>query len=108
MLNRPMRIFSLVVFLTVILAVTLVLCRSLDDQTAQLEAQRQALRYQQIELEAKKSALQTELSRSSSDSYIMQVAREDYGYLLPGEIRFHVTNIDDLYAVHEVSVEEAQ
>ncbi len=106
MLNRPIRVFSVAVALAVILAVTLVLCRSYGERTNELQAQLKALSREQVALEAEKSALQIELTQTESSSYIMQVAREDYGYLLPGEIRFHVTNIDDLYAVHEVTVED--
>ena len=106
MLNKPIRIFFLVVAITVCAAITLILCRTLDERTAEVNAQTEALSRPQVALDARQSALQDELSRANSDAYVMQVAREDYGYLLPGEIRFHVSNIDDLYAVHEVSVED--
>ncbi len=105
-MKKKIRIFDLTVAIALILAVTLVLNNHLSSRYAALEAERKALRLEQIELESIKSSLQSELNRSDSDAYIMQVAREDYGYLMPGEILFKVSNIDDLYAVHEVSVEE--
>ncbi len=104
-MKKRVRVFDLVVFIAAALAVTLMLVNHLNARYASLEAERQALRMEQIGLEAVKSSLQNELNRSDTDSYIIQVAREDYGYLMPGEILFKVSNIDDLYAVHEVSME---
>ncbi len=106
-MKKKIRVFDLTVAVVLILAVSLVVVNHLNSRYAALEAERQALRLEQIRLESIKSSLQNELNRSESDSYIMQVAREDYGYLMPGEILFRVSNIDDLYAVHEVSAEEA-
>ena len=105
MLNKPIRIFSLIVTVTVLAAITLIICRTLDDRIAEVRAQTEALARPQVDLDARQSALQDELNRADTKACIMQVAREDYGYLFDGETRFHVSNIDKLYAVHEVSVE---
>ncbi len=107
-MKKKFPLFELVVIVSLIAAVTLVLVNHLNSQYASLTAENRNLRDEQVSLEAIKSALQTELSRSETSAYIMQVAREDYGYLMPGEILFKVSNIDDLYAVHEVSLEYAQ
>ncbi len=105
-MKKKFRVFDLVVVIVLILAVTLVLNNHFNAQYAALEAEHKALRMEQIQLEAIKSSLQGELNRSETDAYIMQVAREDYGYLMPGEILFKVSNIDSLYAAHEVTTEE--
>lgn len=105
-MKKRIRVFELVVAVALLLAVTLVVNNHLNAQYAALEAEHKALRMEQIQLDSIKSSLQSELHRSDTDAYIMQVAREDYGYLMPGEILFRVSNIDDLYATHEVTLEE--
>ena len=105
-MKKRIRVFELVVAVALLLAVTLVLSNHFDAQYAALEAEHKALRMEQIQLDSIKSSLQGELHRSDTDAYIMQVAREDYGYLMPGEILFRVSNIDSLYATHEVTLEE--
>lgn len=105
-MKKRIRVFDLSVAVAAILAVTLVLTNHFNARLAALEAEHKALRMEQIQLEAIKSSLQGELNRSETDAYIMQVAREDYGYLMPGEILFRVSNIDSLYATHEVTLEE--
>ena len=104
-MKKRFRVFDLVVIIVLVLAVTLVLNNHLNSRHAALEAEYKALRMEQIELDSIKSALQSELHRSDTDAYIMEVAREDYGYLMPGEILFRVSNIDSLYATHEVTLE---
>lgn len=108
LLSKGMTPFTLVLVCVVMIAVTAILVNSVNVNIEELESARRQLRLEQIGLEAEKSAYQTELNRSETDSYIIKVAREKYGYLMPGEIRFHITNIDDLYAVHEVTAEEAE
>ena len=106
-MKKKFRVFDLAVAIVLILAVTLVLNNHFNARYAALEAEHKALRMEQIQLDSIKSSLQAELHRSETDAYIMQVAREDYGYLMPGEILFKVSNIDSLYATHEVTLEEA-
>ena len=48
-------------------------------------------------VESERSALQYELSIADTPDYIAEKARTLYGYLLPGEIRFKVTNPEALY-----------
>lgn len=107
-MKKRFRLFDLCIAVILIIAVSLLLNNHLNARQAALEAERQSLRLEQIALESVKSSLQSELNRKDTDSYIIQVAREEYFYLMPGEILFKVSNIDDLYAVHEVSVEDAQ
>ncbi len=106
-MKKKFRVFDLAIAIVLILAVTLVLNNHFNARYAALEAEHKALRMEQIQLDSIKSSLQAELHRSETDAYIMQVAREDYGYLMPGEILFKVSNIDSLYATHEVTLEEA-
>ena len=105
-LPKRIRLFPLVVAAFTIIAVTLVCLNNLNDDIVYLEDMTRKTRLEQIALEAEKSALQQELSIKDTDAYIMSTARSLYGYLMPGEIRFQVTNIDDLYTEPEATVIE--
>ena len=48
--------------------------------------------------------MRQELALKDTDSYIMEKARTLYGYLMPGEIRFEVSNPDSLYDTPEAIV----
>jgi len=61
---------------------------------------------EQLELEAQISALEKEVDAAKSDSYVIQIARSRYGYLMPGEVRFEVTNIDSVLENPEVEIVE--
>ena len=57
----------------------------------------QEVRMRQIEVEEINSNMKQEIAQQDKDSYIMEMARRYYGYLLPGEIRFVVVNPESLY-----------
>ena len=103
-MNRRIKLFPVIVLFACVIAVTAVINQHLNGRIADLKELSSKTRMEQIDLESEKSALEQEINRKDQDSYIIQIARHEYGYLMPGEIRFHVTNIDDLYAVHEVIV----
>ncbi len=107
MMKKRIRVFDLAVALAVIIAVTLLVSNHLTSRRVSLEERLRTLQFEQVPLERTRSSLEEELARKDSDSYIIQVAREDYGYLMPGEILFEVSNIDHLYTVHEVTAEPA-
>ena len=80
----------------------LVLCTALlywgllrDEQI--LLDRKESLHDVQQKLRQEKSEKQTEINMADSADYIEQRAREN-GYLMPGEIRFVVTNLDELLA----------
>ena len=60
-----------------------------------LEERWETLRNVQLTLQQERSEKQQEIQMADSAEYIEQRAREN-GYLLPGEIRFVVTNLDEL------------
>ncbi len=103
-MKKSIRLFPLIVGIVCVIAVTMVINNHLARNIVHLKDLSRETRMEQIELESEKSGLEQEINRKDQDSYIISVARHDYGYLLPGEIRFEVTNINDLYAVHEVIV----
>ena len=107
-MKKRIPLFPVIVLITCIIAVTMVINRRLDSSIVELRSLAADTRLEQIDLESEKSGLEQEINRKDQDSYIIQIARREYGYMLPGEIRFEVTNIDDLYAVHEVIVSEEE
>ena len=106
LMEKRIGLFPVAVLTFVIVAATFVCIRQFNKDTTYLEDVKAKTRLEQIELENKKSTLQQELSVKDTDNYIMNTARSLYGYLMPGEIRFQVTNIDDLYAEPEATVVE--
>ena len=60
-----------------------------------LEEKRAYLREAQLELQNKRNEKTRELSLADTPEYLAERAREN-GYLLPGEIRFVITNLDEL------------
>ena len=76
----------------------------LDTDIAALEDVAQETKLRQLALESEQSAMRQELALKDTDSYIMEKARTLYGYLMPGEIRFEVSNPDSLYDTPEAIV----
>lgn len=105
-LPARIRFFPFLVAALTLIAVTLVCLNNLDEDIVYLEDLERKTRLEQIALENEKSALQQEISIKDTDAYIMSTARSLYGYLMPGEIRFQVTNISDLYTEPEATVIE--
>ena len=90
----------------VILAVTALCAGRIKGDIRYYEDELLRKKLEQIELEARISALEKEVDAGETDSYIIQVARSQYGYLMPGEVRFQVTNIDSVLETPEVEVVE--
>ena len=101
-----MKLITLIVLAFIILSTGLIAARQYSSDIDRLNALKYQVRMEQIEAEKRKSALQAELSESETDEYIIRTARELYGYLMPGEIRFVVTNTDALYDEPEARVLE--
>ena len=71
------------------------LCMGSDNGRRDLEARQKKMRDLELELQEQRSDKEQELNRAESNEYLTQKAKE-YGYLMPGEIRFVVTNLDEL------------
>ena len=78
----------------------------LDGDIAVLQDVAKETRIRQLQLDAQKSDMIQEINNMDSDSYIIEKARSLYGYLMPGEIRFVVTNPESLYDTPEAMVVE--
>jgi len=91
------RLLYVAVAAFVIVAVGTMVSNRLDDEIRVRQDQKQQVRMRQIEVEEINSNMKQEIAQQDKDSYIMEMARRYYGYLLPGEIRFVVVNPESLY-----------
>ena len=96
-MRRRMKLFPMLVAAFVMIACTIITLNRLDTDIAALEDVAQETKLRQLALESEQSAMRQELALKDTDSYIMEKARTLYGYLMPGEIRFEVSNPDSLY-----------
>lgn len=103
-MRRRMKLFPMLVAAFVIIACTIITLNRLDTDIAALEDVAQETKLRQLALESEQSAMRQELALKDTDSYIMEKARTLYGYLMPGEIRFEVSNPDSLYDTPEAIV----
>ena len=103
-MRRRMKPFPMLVAVFVMIACTIITLNRLDTDIAALEDVAQETKLRQLALESEQSAMRQELALKDTDSYIMEKARTLYGYLMPGEIRFEVSNPDSLYDTPEAIV----
>lgn len=103
-MRRRMKLFPMLVAAFVMIACTIITLNRLDTDIAALEDVAQETKLRQLALESEQSAMRQELALKDTDSYIMEKARTLYGYLMPGEIRFEVSNPDSLYGTPEAIV----
>ena len=96
-MRKRIPLLYVVVAAFVIAAGGLIAMNRLDRDIAQLQEVSRNTRIRQLEVEAQKSEMLQEISQQDKDSYIMEMARRYYGYLLSGEIRFVVVNPESLY-----------
>lgn len=103
-MRRRMKLFPMLVAAFVMIACTIITLNRLDTDIAALEDVAQETKLRQLALESEQSAMRQELALKDTDSYIMEKARTLYGYLMPGEIRFEVSNPESLYDTPEAIV----
>lgn len=96
-MRKRIRLLYVAVAAFVIAAGGMITINRLDQDIARLQDTSHTVRLRLLEEEEKKSEMLQEISQQDKDSYIMEMARRYYGYLLPGEIRFVVVNPESLY-----------
>ena len=110
-MRKKIKLFYVIVAAFVIIAGGLVTLHRLDEDIAVLEDTAREVRLEQLRVNTEKSDMQQEIAIKDTDAYIRDMARNLYGYLIPGEIRFVVVNpealYDDYQAVQSVTVEDA-
>lgn len=104
--QRRLKPFPLFVLTLMIIAITALSAARIRGNITYLEDELLKKKLEQIDLQAKISELEKEVEAAKTDSYVIEVARSRYGYLMPGEVRFQVTNIDSVLSTPEVEIVE--
>ena len=97
---RRLKIFPIFVLTLVIIAITALRSSYIRSDIAYLEDELLKKRLEQIAMEAQISTLEKEIDDAQQDRYVIEVARSRYGYLMPGEVRFKVTNIESVLSAY--------
>ncbi len=107
-MRHRIRLLYVMVCAFVIAACGLMVMNRLDGDIAVLQDTVRETRLRQLAVETEKSDMQQELAIKDTDSYIREMARTQYGYLMPGEIRFVVVNPEALYDAPDTAVAEVE
>ena len=105
-MRRRVKLLYVLVAAFVIAVSGLLALKRLDQDIVHLEDVSTQMKLEQRAREAEQSKLQKELDIKDTDSYIRNTARSLYGYLMPGEILFRVSNPEALYGEGEMPVLE--
>ncbi|MBQ9263190.1 MAG: septum formation initiator family protein [Clostridia bacterium] len=103
-MRKRVRLLYVLVAAFVIAAGGMMTINRLDQDIVALQDTSRQVRMRQLEVESENSDMKQEIAQKDKDSYIMEMARRYYGYLLPGEIRFVVVNPESLYDQPEAEV----
>jgi len=76
----------------VLIALSSMISRRIDDRIKEKELLLSETRYKTEMQQVHLQKLKDQLQRAESDAYIANIARTEYGYIAPGEIRFVITN----------------
>lgn len=97
--------YLIIALFIVLLTFTLAMRGISRDRAAILDLQMQTSRELILAQEAY-NALAAELQQVGSSSYIENVARQHYAFLKPGELRFEISNPEDLngYTYEEMQI----
>ena len=97
--------YLVIALLILLLAFTLAMRSISRDRATMLDQQAQVSRELILAQEAY-NALTAELQQVGSSSYIENVARQYYAFLKPGELRFEISNPEDLngYTYEEMQI----
>lgn len=107
-MRRRIKLFPVLVIAFVVAACSMITLNRLDSDIAVLQDVAKETRLRQLSAEKENSTLTQEINNKDTDAYIMEKARTLYGYLMPGEIRFVITNPEVLYETPEAAVAEGQ
>lgn len=107
MAGKPLRRVGygwLAVALIAVILIYWIASNRIASQKALLIQQENTQRVVLSRLETERAALQNEIALSGTDAYIENLARTQYGFLKPGEIRFEITNPESLFSGAEQAV----
>lgn len=97
--KQPKRVSFGWLFITfaAVFALYLIASNNIASQKQLLIAQESSHRIALSRLETERAALEKEIALADTDAYIENLARTQYGFLKPGEIRFEITNPEALF-----------
>jgi Septum formation initiator len=104
--KQPVRVNIGWLFLAVVVVVTMYILASgsIKHERESLGLKESGQRLALSRLETERTALEKEIGLAGTDPYIENLARTQYGFLKPGEIRFEITNPEALYSDAEQAV----
>ena len=80
-----------------LICVGIMMINSVRDDTERLRVRVTDLSISREEMARERDKLQSEVSIAETDDYIIAKARQLYGYMMPGEMRFVIKNPEALY-----------
>ena len=105
-MRRRMKLINLLVIAFMIVAGGLVTLNQLEKDITVLQDVARETRIRELNATGLNGELNREIKRKDDPSYIIELARTQYGYLMPGEIRFKVVNPEALGVIPEATVVE--
>ena len=96
-MKKTMNLWTLLIVLFLILGVFFYLNNRLSDKIDSLQGDYYQVNSELSEVQNEQTDLQAELDSTSSDSYIENKARSEYGYMQKDEIRLVIENPEVLY-----------
>ena len=82
----------LIVWVLAIITIALLIINRLDADISVLESERASMNLVLLDRQQEKSTNIDELGRKDTEKYIVEIARDEYGYMYKGEIRYIITN----------------
>ena len=99
---RTMNLWVLVGVVLCLLTASIVCISNLQGNANELNERREANQQRIVDLRNEQADLQNTLELAGTDEFIENQARSLYGYMMPDEIRFVITNSDVLYGDEKV------
>lgn len=105
-MRKRMRLFNVLVIAFVIIAAGLITLNRLEQDITVLQDNAREARQQEVDAITLNGKLSLEASRKDDKEYVVDIARSQYDYLMPGEIRFEVINPEVLGIEEELKEAE--
>lgn len=91
-LRRTINILWVVGFIACVLVAFFVYSNKLSDETDTLQKMLEQEKINLAEMRSENADLEAELNNAGTESFVENQARDLYGYMMPDEIRFVLTN----------------
>ena len=91
-MRKRMRLLYVLVVAFVIVAVGLITISQLDGDLAFLESRAKEIQEESVKLKGLNGDLTRIINKQDDKDFIIDLARSQYDYMMPGEMRFEVVN----------------